>query len=42
MAQADLIRRLADGEFHSGEVLAGELGVSRTADLLGLRMKAEA
>ncbi len=31
MAQADLIRRLADGEFHSGEVLAGELGVSRTA-----------
>jgi BirA family biotin operon repressor/biotin-[acetyl-CoA-carboxylase] ligase len=31
MAQADLLRRLADGEFHSGEVLARQLGVSRTA-----------
>lgn len=27
----DVLRLLADGEFHSGESLAGELGVSRTA-----------
>jgi len=47
MAQADLIRRLADGEFHSGEVLAGQLGVSRTAvwkqlahlDALGIELE---
>ena len=31
MARQDLIRRLCDGEFHAGERLAGELGVSRTA-----------
>ncbi|MEQ8516868.1 MAG: bifunctional biotin--[acetyl-CoA-carboxylase] ligase/biotin operon repressor BirA [Chromatocurvus sp.] len=31
MAQADLLRRLADGEFHSGQVLADSMGVSRTA-----------
>lgn len=31
MAQADLLVRLADGEFHSGQVLADSMGVSRTA-----------
>lgn len=31
MAQADLLARLADGEFHSGQVLADSMGVSRTA-----------
>jgi BirA family biotin operon repressor/biotin-[acetyl-CoA-carboxylase] ligase len=40
MAQLDLLRQLADGEFHSGEVLARQSGVSRTAvwkQLAGLR-----
>lgn len=31
MPQADLLARLADGEFHSGQVLANDMGVSRTA-----------
>lgn len=31
MSQADLLARLADGEFHSGQVLADDMGVSRTA-----------
>jgi len=31
MTQADLLMRLADGEFHSGQVLADGMGVSRTA-----------
>src|SRR6056297_552208 len=31
MPQADLLARLADGEFHSGQVLADDMGVSRTA-----------
>ena len=31
MTQADLLMRLADGEFHSGQVLATAMGVSRTA-----------
>lgn len=31
MPQADLLVRLADGEFHSGQLLANDLGVSRTA-----------
>jgi BirA family biotin operon repressor/biotin-[acetyl-CoA-carboxylase] ligase len=29
--RADLVRRLADGQFHSGETLAAELGVTRAA-----------
>lgn len=31
MPQADLLARLADGEFHSGQLLANDMGVSRTA-----------
>lgn len=43
-----IVRRLADGQFHSGEVLAEELGISRSAvwkavrkagDLLGLEVE---
>jgi BirA family biotin operon repressor/biotin-[acetyl-CoA-carboxylase] ligase len=31
MSQAELLEQLADGEFHSGQVLADHMGVSRTA-----------
>lgn len=31
MAQTELLTRLADGEFHSGQVLADSMGISRTA-----------
>ena len=30
-AQTRLLRQLADGGFHSGQLLARELGISRTA-----------
>jgi BirA family biotin operon repressor/biotin-[acetyl-CoA-carboxylase] ligase len=47
MIQPYLLRQLADGEFHSGEVLARQLGVSRTAvwkqlaglEALGVRLE---
>ena len=31
MAQIEVLARLADGEFHSGQVLADSMGISRTA-----------